>query len=379
MRARVLFLAGNLDLGGAEMVLRTLARVVDRTRFEPHIGLVDNRGSFLDDVASDVVIHDLHCWRSRYASIPIARLCWKLRPAAVLSSAAHLNSALILAKPLLPPKTRVLVRESANITLPGVSTPLRRFFCRQLYRSADMVICQSRLMMRQMETDFQLPRSRLTYIYNPVDIATIRRNAEASSNPYTGRKPHLVAVGRLAFPKGFDLLLAAMPLIQRQIPGADLTIVGDGPQGPELRALQSQLGLQSEVVFTGLLRNPFGLMKHADLVVIPSRFDALPNVALEAIALGKPVVATACPGAITEIAETTSRIRIVPELSADAMALEITRALVDRTWMRNDDPAPEFLRRFSVAAVMPQFERLFAHESALPDVSLAPSVTEHHA
>jgi glycosyltransferase involved in cell wall biosynthesis len=360
MTSRVLFLAGNLNLGGAEMVVRTLAAGLDRSRFEPHIGLVSCRGSFLDDVPSDTKIHDLACGRSRYASIPIARLCWRLRPVTVFSSAAHVNSALILARPLLPRGVRVLVRESANITMKGVSTSLRRFLYKHLYRRADAVICQSNDMLRQLQNSFGVPPSQLVRIYNPVDVRKIRQKAQISANPYDGPGPHLVAVGRLSYPKGFDILLAAMPLVARHVPTVDLTIVGEGPEEGSLRNLVCRLNLGGVVRFAGLQRNPFGFLKHADLVVAPSRYDALSNVVLEAVALAKPVLTSDCPGGIREIAEVTRRVRFISGSGSEALIPELIRAVNDRGWRAASEVEPTFMQRFSIHEVMPQYELLFS-------------------
>src|SRR5262249_29936560 len=133
--------------------------------------------------------------------------------------------------------------------------------------------------------------------YNPLDIHNVRRLAEGAANPYSGLGPYLVAAGRLSPEKDFDLLLAAMPEVRERFLQAVLTILGEGPRARELSAQAERLGLRDAVCFAGFRQNPWPYFKHATLLVLPSRHEGLPNVVLEALALGTPVVASECPGA----------------------------------------------------------------------------------
>ncbi|NLG19202.1 MAG: glycosyltransferase family 4 protein [Fibrobacter sp.] len=99
-------------------------------------------------------------------------------------------------------------------------------------------------------------------------------------------------VGRLSEEKGIDVLLRAMKEVLKEVPDADLTIVGTGPQEQELRGLSKMLGLSDKVIFTGYRSNSFEALREMDLFVLPSRTEGCPIVILEAMAMGLPVVAT---------------------------------------------------------------------------------------
>jgi len=112
-------------------------------------------------------------------------------------------------------------------------------------------------------------------------------------------------VGRFSQEKGFDLLLQWTPIVRRAVPTVLLTLVGDGPDLQALKIAQRELRVESCVGFVGLRGNPYPLIKHADLLVLPSRNEALSNVVLEALALGTPVAATKCTPALNEISKYT--------------------------------------------------------------------------
>jgi len=131
-------------------------------------------------------------------------------------------------------------------------------------------------------------------IGNPIDVDDVARMAALPAT--LPGKPALLAVGRLSRQKGFDLLLPAFAQLLATAPDAHLTIAGTGSDESALRALSRTLGIADRVTFRGFVENPYPLMRAADLYVLSSRYEGFPNVALEALACGTPVIATACPG-----------------------------------------------------------------------------------
>lgn len=357
MPVKVLFVAGSLRFGGSEQVLVQILQRLDRSAFEPHLALLACEGQFLDRVPGDVPIHSIGASRARLATGPIARLCWRLRPQVVISFAAHLNAAVLLAKTLLPHRTTIVIREGANITLPQVATALRRTIYKWLYRHSDAVVTQSEQMSCRLIESFGLSQKRLCRIYNSVDAAALRQASEGAS-PFQSKGPHVLFVGRLAWIKGPDLLVRAAPQILKTFPGMALTIVGDGPLRADLVALAERLALKDSIRFLGFQQNPHPFIRHADVVVIPSRSEAFSNVALEALSLGTPVAATDCPGGIREIARHTARIRL-SAIDSDSLAQTIQNTIAEfRSAGRI--PEPEFLSMFSAERMIQAYEDLIA-------------------
>lgn len=353
---RILFALPAKDMGGSERVMLNLIRHINREQFEPHLTVLEPGVLPIEDLLGSVTIHDLVIRRARWAILPIAKLCWKLRPAIVLSMSAHLNAVVVASRPLLPAGTVLVVRETADLTSaernPG---RIKSLVYGHAYRRADLVICQSEYMKRDLVQHFAVAPSKVLRIYNPVDIQRIAALAEAEPNPFPNPGPNLVAVGRLCRTKGFDILLHALQRILVIIPNVCLTVVGEGPDLTSLQAVQRRLGLEAVVRFVGLRRNPFPFLRHADLLVLPSRSEAMPNVVLEAIALGTPAVTTNCTGALYEVAGCTQLLRIARDTTAEALAEEAILVLTGQN-AKAAAVEPQFEARFGVRAVIKQYE-----------------------
>jgi len=147
-----------------------------------------------------------------------------------------------------------------------------------------------------------------------------------------------------------------MPLVRAAIPDADLTLVGEGPLKSELLAQRKQLGLNEVVHLVGFQPNPFPYFRHADLFVLPSRFEGLPLAVLEALAVGTPVVASDCPGALHEILGDCPRARLVPPSDPKALAEGIV-STVGLAELPPDERTHAFLSRFDVKTVVRDYEK----------------------
>ena len=335
-----------------------LLRHIDRERFEPHLVVLERVGACLQDVPRHVQIHELGVRRARSAVFPFVNLCWNVRPQVVLSTSAHLNSAVVAAHPLLPRQTTLLTREGADINSPEFACSWRLLVYKRVYKRADLVICQSDYMKEDLVRQFGLTQSKVVRIYNPVDIDSIAALAGSEPSPFPNVSPNLLGVGRFSHEKGFDLLLKCLPFVREAVPDAFLTLVGDGPDFAALKTMQRELGLNSCVRFLGTRRNPYPFIKYADLLVLPSRCEALPNVVLEAIALGTSVVASNCTGALSEISSCTRLMQVAKHGTPEALAATIICTLVNTTARTKAGPEPQFEARFGIRTVIREYERV---------------------
>ena len=180
------------------------------------------------------------------------------------------------------------------------------------------------------------PPERVSLLYHGLDRELFAPPA-ACGSPRDGTNPtepvRLLAVGRLQPKKGFDVVLRAVARLARHV---TLTIVGYGPEEAALRALARTLDLEARVSWTGQLDHPGvrALYRQSDLFVLAPRIapsgdrDGLPNVVVEALSQGLPVVATRA-AALAEIVDDGVNGRLVPPEDPAALAEALDSLVAD--------------------------------------------------
>jgi glycosyltransferase involved in cell wall biosynthesis len=324
-RPTVLLLIPHLGGGGAEHVAVLLATGLNPRKYDVHLGLVAQRAPASHPLPTSVAVHALGARRVRYGAWKLLRLVWRLRPQVIISGIFHLNFLVLLMRPFFPGRCKVIIRQNGPANLES-SARLRRFLYRVLYPRADAVICQTRAMGAEFLSIAGDPR-KVRVLPNPVDLDAIRTIADNSFCHWVGPGPHLLAVGRLAREKGFDLLLPALASLRRQFRHADLAILGSGCEKPALEKLAMELGLKSVVRFAGYDPDPASWFRGASLFVLPSRLEGLPNALLEAAAAGLPIVATPASEGLRELLAGQPGMWLAESISVDGIAAAIESAL----------------------------------------------------
>lgn len=146
-----------------------------------------------------------------------------------------------------------------------------------------------------------LPKIKRAVIYNPLIKITDEPNATSLPKGANSEKKWVVAMGRLNYQKGFDLLLYAFKKIAAKFTDWQIIILGEGVCRTHLENLRESLGLTHQVLLPGQIKNPFPILKRSQLFVMSSRFEGFGNVLIEAMACGLPVISTDCPSGPREI------------------------------------------------------------------------------
>lgn len=287
------------------------------------------------------------------------------RPDAVISFLNYPNVFLLLTALLDRSATRyvVNVRNHTSTKARNAKNSKRMRnaprLMRRLFRYADAIVTPSKGVAEDVVHITRLPQDRVTTIYNPVYHAEIPDIArQPADHPWLSQSnvPVVLSVGKLKPQKDFATLLRAFAKV-RQTRAAKLVILGEGSERDGLRGLAKNLGIDSDVDLPGYVRNPFAFYSRASVFVLSSAWEGLPNVLIEAMSCGCPVVSTDCPSGPSEILEDGVVGKLVPVGDAEQMSQAILDTL-------HDAPARETLieraKVFSVDEAVMQYERVLA-------------------
>jgi len=304
--ARVAILLQDLRGGGYERMMINLAGEWRRSGLAVDLVLVEARGAYVPLIAEGVRVVPLGGGRTLTSLLPLVRYLRREQPAALLSGLAHVNALAAAAALVARKPTRIVLSErnmpAREMRAPEVATRLGYRLAPWAYRRADAVIAVSAGVADDMADRLSVPRDRVHVIENPVVTPELRARMHAPvSHPWLGQDvPTVLAAGRLAPQKDHATLLRAFARVAAEQP-CRLIIVGEGPERARLERLARELRISDRVDMPGFAENPYAMMHRASLFVLSSAYEGSPNVLVEAMAAGVPVVATDCPSGPREI------------------------------------------------------------------------------
>lgn len=317
------------SVGGAERVTITIAKMLDRVSFDVHFVIVGrDRGVIAGLIPEGYPIHlvkvrNIWC----FATSKICRLLHQERPDGVFCSMRYLNLRLIIAARLCK-GIKIIVRSNHNV---AVFSPFNQLLMGRLYPLANCIIAQQEEMKQDMVGMLNIDASLITVLNNPVDVDAIRAQLEDAKSPYaSGEDTNYVWTARIERHKGQDVLINAFVNVVKVNPKAHLYLVGafnvEDSFYQLLIKLVNDLGIRDKVHFQGYSEKPYVWMKYADVFVMPSRTEGLPNALLEAMYIGTPVVATTCIPAIERLVDDGKNGILVPSEDYLAMAEALLKA-----------------------------------------------------
>jgi glycosyltransferase involved in cell wall biosynthesis len=295
---KMLFILPGLNGGGAERVVVNICQKLDKSKNEIKIALLKKEGPYLDLVPDYIKIIDLNISRVRYSFLKLIVLINNEKPDIVFSTLTHVNIVLCFLKMFI--KIKIIIRE-CNIVSISLKGSLKKYFYKLFIPRADIIVAQSDDMAHDIVNNFNIGPTKIKKINNPVDFGFLEKKIhEPLDFSFENEKRLLIAVGRLEYQKGFDLLIDTFS----RLPDKDryqLIILGTGSMKEELEEQAQRQSVDRLVSFKGFVSNPYKYMAHADFFISSSRFEGFPNAVIEALACGTPVIANAYLGGINEI------------------------------------------------------------------------------
>lgn len=351
MKKKVFFIVSHLGAGGSERVFWLLSQYFDKTFYEVSLVLLDSRNPFFSVDIAGVNIVNLNSIRASNSFFKLCKLIRTERPYAIFTTGGHINTLLSFVS-LFAPVPVLIGRESnvMNLTarLGGPKEKFWNLFVRLTFYRFKVAVCQSKEIHDTMANLYHIPKRKLVVIPNPVLLTNLLKEEKSRA----GKK--LILVARLAVEKGIIRLLH---IIKRLPADYSLTIAGEGPMKQAIKTEIQMLQLAQRVHLVGLITDISNLIVNHDLMVLSSLTEGFPNVVLESLSVGIPVVAFRVSG-IPEMLSNGFNGYIINQDDQEAFAAHIVKAC-NRKWDAfaiKDD----VYSRFGVEKVVKQYEKLLA-------------------
>ncbi|GGA38135.1 glycosyltransferase [Okeania sp. KiyG1] len=344
--------------GGAERVLVNLMPAFIKQGVKVDLVMNMAEGPYLPEVPPEVRIIDLKTKKTLAGLPKLVRYLRQERPKVLLSFLHYPNEMAILAKYLAFVNTRVIVSERNALSMHAGNEPSSEKWSaistKLLYPLADGILANSNGVAQDLANITGISPKRIKVIYNPtITPGIFEKSQQTLDHPWfqLGQPPVVLGVGRLDPQKNFSTLIKAFAKV-RQTKPCRLMILGRGRETVQLQALIKELDLENDVALPGFTNNPYPYLKKAAVFVLSSLWEGLPNVLIEALALGTPVISTNCPCGPEEILDGGRYGSLVPVGDDEAIAKEILDILsgnsrqVDSAWLeqfRVENVAQQYL------------------------------------
>ena len=305
---RIAFFLPDLECGGAQRVMLTIARELSAHGKRVEIIAALGGGDLADNVPGEARLIEFSRSKKNnlvFTFFSIFNLVDYInhnRPDVIISSVTGANIvAIIAAKVLSKIPVKLVIREAVSIK--GVSR-VRRLLMKILYPMSDLIVVMTKSMAIGLSRLLGEKSPHIEIIENPVDLSYIEhKSCESVSHPWflEDDLKFVLAVGRLVEQKDHITLVKAFS----EISGNEkirLIIIGDGPEKENLKQMVESLGIKNKVHLAGFDANPWKWMIKSDVFVLPSLWEGHPNALLEAIALGLPAVVTEYDESVKEMA-----------------------------------------------------------------------------
>ena len=272
--------------GGAEKVTLSLTENLDKNIFNYFLVMQNTDGPLKSNLSKEKIIN-LNSSKFRYSLFNLIKKIYEKKPKVIFSTFPHMTILLLFIKKIFFLNIILIAREPNMPSISLVHAP-HSFILRNLYKismpAIDGVIASSSAMQKELMKK-GIDKKKISIISNPINFKKIRNFKKIYR--HRGKGIRIVFVGRLVYQKGLDRLL---PLL-KNIPNIHLTIIGEGQEKKHLMKIVKEKNIVNNIKFLGRVDFPYPYIAGADYFILPSRWEGFPNVVLESLALGTPVIA----------------------------------------------------------------------------------------
>lgn len=357
---------------GGDLFVINLLKSIDREKFEISLLLGNKKGKFVDEIPKNIRIINLNVSHIRYSVLKLVKYFRAEKPDVFFTFILHANLVSIVSKFLSGSKAKIIISERTTVSrlseysAHNIYTKLTArfafpFLVKIFYPYADEITCVSKGVADDLAKIIG-SSAKIKAIYNYFDFEKIIRLSKEKINEswfYLNDLPIICAVGRLVKDKDYPTLLNAFSLVSKQTKSR-LIIIGEGRDRKKLETQAQQLNISDSVYFAGFQKNPYKFMAESDIFVLSSAIEGLPNVLVEAMACGTPVISTDCKSGPNEVIEDGENGFLVPVGDEKSLAEAILKLLSSQELREKfSNEGKKVLQKFSLEKTIKEYENIF--------------------
>ncbi len=352
----------RLNHGGAEKVCVTLCNELTHRHYNVELWILEPGDTFLfRQLNKKVKVTDLNKKHVKNSIFPLIKLFLRHKPKLTIVFNLELAILAIVFKKMFFLKTKIIVRSINTISLAYKSSTnkWKKFFTfrmiKYLLPYSNKIIAQSQGMQEDLIKNLHIKSNKIATIHNPAFSLSLndlpKNNREEIPNEF-------LYIGRLQPQKGLENLIRIFNNARKINSTIHLTIVGEGPEKRKLEKISESLGLNSDITFTGYQPDTTPLFKKAKATVLTSLYEGFPNVLVESIAIGTPVIAFDCPSGPKDIIVQGVNGILVPNLDFEAFSKALLSVASNEIQFNKADVI-ETAKRFSLNTIINKYEEVF--------------------
>jgi glycosyltransferase involved in cell wall biosynthesis len=355
----VFLMVNNLEIGGSERQFTNLANSLRHRKFEPLLGCLERKGGFLEQISE---IQEFNRGASFY-TLQAQRVRFTLAKYLREHKVEVAHAFDFYANVMLIPAARlagVPVVIGSHRQLGDLLSPMKRRVQGMLFRFCDRVVCNSKAAASRLE-DEGYPSNKIVIIPNGISDAAFTR-----VNPALERIPGKMRVGMIARMndpcKNHSGFLKTAAILAKRYENVEFVLVGDGPLRESFEQMARELGVADRTVFLGARDDIPAILAALDILILPSRSESLPNIIIEGMAAGMPVVATQV-GGIPELVLEGETGFLVAADDEVGMANAVERLLLSAELRAGFGEKAQRLANanYRMSRIRDQFEELYAN------------------
>ncbi|HHO41953.1 MAG TPA: glycosyltransferase [Epsilonproteobacteria bacterium] len=357
---KVTFLISSLSGGGAEAVCVNIANGLASRGWQVTLLVLHMKNSaYHDRVSKQVDLLALGVNNARYSFGKLRKYIQTQKPTQMVVFNYELAVMMVLVRLLSQDKFRLIAR---NISILSQKRELAsgiwyryivRAFIDRFYTKVDHIVNQCEAMRVDLLEVYELDKEKTSVIYNPVN--EIVQNYVNLHGIEDQKEGYFLCIGRLERVKAFRYAIEAFAGVASELPHMRLKIVGKGSLELELKNFAKSLGLANRVDFEGFQKDVLPYYAKADATLLTSLYEGFPNVLIESIVLGTPVVAFDSPGGVKEIVQDGVNGYLVEYQNIKELENKMKEA-ANKKWDRYE--VAKSAQKFSLSIALDRWEEL---------------------